>query len=39
MLKIIFWLHKCTLDILRCISAIIAKISSWRCRKKWINSS
>jgi len=30
MLKNNFYLHKCSLDILRCVSAIVVKLSSWR---------
>jgi len=30
-LKIAFQLHKCFLDILRCVSVVVANLSSWRC--------
>jgi len=39
MLKITFQLHKCFLDILRCVSAAAAKFNSWRCENKLIKDS
>jgi len=32
-------LHKCSLDILRCVSAAAAKLSSWRCENKLLKAS
>jgi len=32
-------LHKCSLDILRCVSAAVAMLSSWRCGNKLIKAS
>jgi len=32
-------LHKCSLDILRCVSAVAAKLSSWRCGNKFLKAS
>jgi len=29
-------LNKYPLNILRCVSAVAAKLSSWRCRKNWL---
>jgi len=39
MLKIIVYLHKCFLDILRCVSGTAVKLSSWRCGNKLIKAS
>jgi len=39
MLKIAFQLHKCSLDILRCVSVVAAKLSSWRCGNKLTKAS
>ena len=32
-------MHKCSLDILRCVSVAVAKLSSWRCRNKLFKAS
>jgi len=32
-------LHKCSLAILRCVSAVAAKLSSWKCENKLIKAS
>jgi len=32
-------MHKYSLDILRCVSAVVAKLSSWRCGNKLIKAS
>jgi len=32
-------LHKCSLDILRCVNATTTKLSSWSCENKFIKVS
>jgi len=39
MLKITFLLHKCSLDILKCVSAVATKLSSLRCGNKLLKAS
>jgi len=39
MLKIAFYLHKCSLDILRSVSAAAANLSLWKCENKLLKAS
>ena len=32
-------MHKCSFDILRCVSVVAAKLSSWRCENKLLKAS